>query len=150
MKTIKHDKKLITLKNRDKFMLRNICRYPLRRISIQRMWVAWLTQFAGEWFFLIFIWGELNRSGRFTGIPETPELTEMTESFTKVTKYLTKLKKNINKLCLGKISRHKTIRKNFLWIPGFRMSSMVKNENPETPEINRKLYKSKKHPVIMV
>ena len=119
MKTIKHDKKLITLKNRDTFMITNICRYPLRRISIQRMWVAWLTQFAGKWFFLIFIWGELNRPGRFPGIPDTPELTEMTKNFRKVTKYLTKLKKNINKLCLVKISRHKTVRIKFSVDSGF-------------------------------
>ena len=30
------------------------------------------------------------------------------------------------------------------------MSSMVKNENPEMPEINRKLSKSKKHPLLTI
>ena len=33
---------------------------------------------------------------------------------------------------------------------GFRICSMAKNENPETPEINRKLSKSKKSPVLIV
>ena len=35
---------------------------------------------------------------------------------------------------------------------GFRVfaCSMAKNENPEMPEINRKLSKSKKHPVLTV
>ena len=39
--------------------------------------------------------------------PETPEITEMTENVKKVTKRL------INKLCLGKISRYKTVRIKF-------------------------------------
>ena len=34
------------------------------------------------------------------------------------------------------------------WIPHFRICSMAKNENPEMPAINRKLSKSKKHPVL--
>ena len=57
-------------------------------------------------------------------LPETPGLTEMTENFTKS-------------------PRHKQQEKRFPWIPGFRISSMVKN-NPETWEINRKLSKSKR------
>ena len=46
------------------------------------------------------------------GQVDSPELPEMTENFTKVTKYLTKLR-NINKLCLGKISRQKAVRIKF-------------------------------------
>ena len=32
----------------------------------------------------------------------------------------------------------------------FKYALMTKNENPETPEINIKLSKLKKHPVVMV
>ena len=39
---------------------------------------------------------------------------------------------------------------NFAWFLGFRICCMVKNENPETLEINRKLSKSIKHPVLTV
>ena len=42
---------------------------------------------------------------------ETLEITEIMENFTKVTKYLHKqTKRNINKLCLGNFSCHKTVR----------------------------------------
>ena len=50
--------------------------------------------------------------------PETPEITEVTENFTKVTKYLTKLR-YINKFCLGKISRYKTVTIKFSVDSGF-------------------------------
>ena len=39
---------------------------------------------------------------------------------------------------------------NFPRFPNFRICFMAKNENPETPEINRKLSKSKKHPVLTI
>ena len=35
----------------------------------------------------------------------------------------------------------KTSYENFPWILGFRICSMAKNENPEMPEIHRKLSK---------
>ena len=54
----------------------------------------------------------LNYNGQ-VGFPESPEITEITENFTEVTNYLTKLKENINKLCLEKISRQKAVRIKF-------------------------------------
>ena len=39
---------------------------------------------------------------------------------------------------------------NFPWFPGFEICSMVKNENPETPKIDRKLSKLIKDPVLTV
>ena len=36
------------------------------------------------------------------------------------------------------------------WFPGFQICSMVKNENPDTPEIDRKLSKSIKQSVLLV
>ena len=80
-------------------------------------------------------------------LPETLEIMEMTENFTKVTKYLSKFKETLIN-CLGKISRQKAVRINFLWIPRFWICSMAKNENPEMPEINRKLSNSKKHQLL--
>ena len=38
----------------------------------------------------------------------------------------------------------------FPWFPGFRICPMTNNKNPEMPEITRKLFKSKEHPVLMV
>ena len=56
---------------------------------------------------------------------------------------LSQTKRNINKLCLRKISRHETVRTNFSVDSGFSNELCVKNENPETLEINRKLSKLK-------
>ena len=59
--------------------------------------------------------------------PETPEITEIIENF-------------IN--CVWEKSHIKKQSEwNFPQIPGFRMCSMEKNENPEMLEINRKLSK---------
>ena len=49
-----------------------------------------------------------------------------------------------------KKKKKKLASENFPWFPGFRICFMAKNENPETPEINRKLSKSKKHPVLTI
>ena len=38
--------------------------------------------------------------------------------------------------------------KIFRWIPRFRICFMAKNKNPDMLETNRKLPKSKKHPVL--
>ena len=54
-----------------------------------------------------------------------------------MTVHLTRLKETLNELCLGKISRHKTVRIKFSMDSGF-LNMLVKNEKPETPEINRK------------
>ena len=74
---------------------------------------------------------------------ETPEITKMTPSFTKVNKNLTKLKETLINYVWEKFHVKKQKEQNFPWIPGFRKCSMVKNENLETPEINRKISKSK-------
>ena len=47
-----------------------------------------------------------------TGQVDSPEITEMTENFTKVTKYLTKFKETLIN-CLEKISRQKAVRIKF-------------------------------------
>ena len=51
------------------------------------------------------------------------------------------------KKVLNKVNSLNTLKKsayeNFRWFPGFHICSMAKNENPETPEINRKLLNQK-------
>ena len=81
-------------------------------------------------------------------LPETPEIEEMTENFTKVTKYLAKFKETLIN-CLGKISRQKSSKnKIFRGFCVFEYVLWQKNENTEMPEINIKLSKSKKHSVL--
>ena len=70
--------------------------------------------------------------------------------FHKSHQILNQIKRNINELCLGKISCQKAVRIKFLWTLHFWICSMAKNKNPEMPEINRKLSKSKKHTLLMV
>ena len=82
--------------------------------------------------------------------PETPEITEIIENFIKMTKYFTKLKDTLTNYVRKKYHFKKQQESNFPWFPGFRISCMVKNKNPETPEIDRKLSKSIKHPVLTV
>ena len=72
-------------------------------------------------------------------LPETPEITEMTEKFTKGTKYLTKFQETLINYVWEKSNFKKQQEWNFPEIPGFRMCSMVRNKNPEMPEINKKL-----------
>ena len=74
--------------------------------------------------------------------PKTLEITEMTENFTKVTKYVTKLK--------GTSINYVWERSHLSFFMDSAFSNMIKNENPEMPEINRKLSKSKKHSVLTV
>ena len=81
--------------------------------------------------------------GRFPGIVENAGNHGNDGKFHKSHQILNQTKRNINKLCLGKISLQKTLRIKLFVDPGFRMSSMGKNENPETPELNRKLSKSR-------
>ena len=66
----------------------------------------------------------------------------MTENFTKVTKYVTKLK--------GTSKNYVWERSHLSFFMDSAFSNMIKNENPEMPEINRKLSKSKKHSVLTV
>ena len=81
-------------------------------------------------------------------LSKTLEITEMMENFTKATKYLTKFKEILIN-CLGKISRQKAVRIKFSVDFGFSsMFYIATNENPEMLETNRKLSKSKKHPVL--
>ena len=61
----------------------------------------------------------------------------ITGHLTKPTKYLSKLKETLINVC--EKSHFKKQKQNFLWIPGFQISSMVKNKNPEILKINRKL-----------
>ena len=44
--------------------------------------------------------------------------------------------------------RQKAVRIKFSGDSAFRICSIAKSENPEVPEINRKLPKSKNHPVL--
>ena len=60
---------------------------------------------------------------------ETPEITETMQNFIKVTKYLTKLK-NINKLCLRKISLQKLVRMKFSVDSGFSNVFCGKKRKP--------------------
>ena len=78
--------------------------------------------------------------GQFPGIAGN---TGNHGKFHKNDQMLNQTKRNTNKLCLRNISRNETVKPKFSVDPGFRMSSMVKNENPEMPEINRKLPKLK-------
>ena len=81
-------------------------------------------------------------------LSKTLEITEMMENFTKVTKYLTKFKEILIN-CLGKISCQKAVRIKFSVDFGFSsMFYIATIENPEMLETNRKLSKSKKHPVL--
>ena len=62
--------------------------------------------------------------------------------FHKSDQTLSQTKRDINKLCLGKISLQKTIKMKLSIDSGFsNVFYMVKNENPEMPEINIKLSK---------
>ena len=81
--------------------------------------------------------------GQFPGIAGNAENHGNDGKFDKSRQLLNQTKRNTNKLCLGKISRHKTVRTKFFMDFGFRTSSVVKRENPETPETNRKLSKLK-------
>ena len=56
---------------------------------------------------------------------------------------LNQTKRYVNKLCLGKISRLKTVGIKFSVESGFSNKPYVKIENMETPEINKNLSKSK-------
>ena len=80
-------------------------------------------------------------SGRFSGIAGNAE------KFHKNRQILNQTKRNINKSCLGKISRQKTVRINFPLIPSSRICSIVKNENPEN---QKKAFYIKKHPEFKV
>ena len=82
-------------------------------------------------------------------LPETPEITEMTKKFTEVTKCLTKFKETVINM-FGKNLTSKSSENKICC--GFRVfeCSMAKNENPEMPEIYRKLSKLKRHTVITV
>ena len=81
--------------------------------------------------------------GRFPGIAGNAGNHRNDGKIHKSTKYLTKLKETLINYVWKKSYVIKQQEQNFPWIPGFRMSSMVKNENPETPKINRKLSKLK-------
>ena len=73
------------------------------------------------------------------------------ENFVKVTKQLTKLKETLTNYVWDKSLLQKTIRMKLSIDSGFlNVFYMVKNENPETPEIDRKPSKSIKHPVLTV
>ena len=89
------------------------------------------------------------RPGRFPGIAGNAGNHGNDGKFHESHKILNQIWRNINKLCLGKISRQKDIYKNkILWFPGFWICSMAKNKNLKMPKINRKLSKSKEHPVL--
>ena len=63
---------------------------------------------------------------------------------------LNQVKRN-NELCLGKNLKPKSSKnKIFREFRVFKYVLLQKNENLETPEINRKLSKSKKHSVLTV
>ena len=81
--------------------------------------------------------------GWFPGIAGNTRNHGNDGKFHKSQQILNQTRTYINILCLGKISRYKTVRINFPWIPGFRISPMIKYENTETLEINTKLSKSK-------
>ena len=73
------------------------------------------------------------------------------ENFIKVTKQLTKLKETLTNYVWDKSLLQKTIRMKLSIDSGFsNVFYMVKNENPEMPEIDRKPSKSIKHPVLTV
>ena len=73
------------------------------------------------------------------------------ENFIKVTKQLTKLKETLTNYVWDKSLLQKTIRMKLSIDSGFsNVFYMVKNENPEMPEIDRKTSKSIKHPVLTV
>ena len=76
-------------------------------------------------------------SCRFPGIAGNTGNCGNNGKFHKSHQIFNQIKRNINKLCLGKISRQKAV-----------ICSMAKNENPEMPAIKRKLSKSKKHLVL--
>ena len=78
--------------------------------------------------------------GRFPGIAGNHGNDR---KFHKSNQILNETKRYINKLCLGKISRYKTVRIKFSVDSDFRISPMIKNESTEMPEINTKLSKSK-------
>ena len=82
-------------------------------------------------------------------LPETPEITEMTKKFTEVTQCLTKFKETVINM-FGKNLASKSSENKICC--GFRVfeCSMAKNENPEMPEIYRKLSKLKRHTVLTV
>ena len=58
--------------------------------------------------------------------PETPEITEMTENFTKATKYLTKLRETLMSFAWEKSHVKKQLEINFLLIQGFQIFYMGK------------------------
>ena len=71
------------------------------------------------------------------------KLKKKNRKFHKNDQILNQTKRNINSVCFGKISVKKRLEQNFPLIPRFRIGSMVKSENPETPGINRKPSKLK-------
>ena len=74
----------------------------------------------------------------------------MIENFIKVTKDFTKLKDTLTNYAWEKSHFKKPKEWNFPWFPGFTICYMVKNENPETLQIDRKLSKSIKQLVLTV
>ena len=72
---------------------------------------------------------------------EMPEITEMAENFTEVTKYLTKSKVTLINYGWENLTSKSSKNKIFRRFRVFEYAIWQKNENPEMPEINRKLSK---------
>ena len=83
------------------------------------------------------------RPGRFPGIAGNAGTHENDGKFHKSYQILNQTEKTLINYVWEKSHVIKQQEQNIPWISDLRMSSMVKNENPETPEINRKLSKSK-------
>ena len=79
--------------------------------------------------------------GRFAGIAGNAGNHGNTRKFHESDQALYQIKREINKLCLGKISLQKTVRMKLSVDSGFSNVFYCKNENLEMPEFNRKLPK---------
>ena len=84
---------------------------------------------------------EKDRKKRPGWFPGNAGNHENTRKFHESDQTLYQTKRDINKLCLGKISRRKRVRIKLSVDSGFSNVFCGKNQNPEMPEINRKLPK---------
>ena len=76
--------------------------------------------------------------------PESPkmlEITEIIENFIKMIKHLTKLKGTLTNYVWEKSNFKNTVRMKLSVHSGFSNVFFGKNENPEMPEINKKISK---------